>query len=124
MKLRDARERLDGRIVAHHEIEHARKEARVGGRGAQRLRTDSTFGQEQAQPLRVAGDEGKCLNSNYFSYFPGVLKALFQLRYLPFRNLWSLFWNIMPESAQCVQASGNHFFKMPRRLNASEQLWR
>jgi hypothetical protein len=52
------------------------------------------------------------------------LKVFFQLMYLPFRNLWSLFWNIMPESAECVQASGNHFLKMPGGLNASEQFWR
>ena len=65
---------------------------RVGRGGAQGLRTDSAFGQEQAQPLGVAGDEGKRLNRNDFSYFAGVVNRLFQLMCLPFRNLWSLFW--------------------------------
>ena len=61
-----------------HEIEHAGQEMRVGGGRAQGLRTDPGFGQEQAQPLGIAGDEGKRLNRNDFSYFPGVVNRLFQ----------------------------------------------
>ena len=55
------------------------------------LRAKADFGQEQAQPLRIAGDEGQRLNRNDFSDFPGVVNRLFHLVRLPFRNLWSLF---------------------------------
>jgi hypothetical protein len=58
---------------------------RVGGGGAQRLRTDSAFGQKQAQPLRLGGNEGQRLNRNDFSDFPGVVNRLFQQAGLPFR---------------------------------------
>ena len=60
------------------------RKSRVGGGGAQGLRANSAFGQEQAQPLGIAGDEGKRLNRNDFSYFPGVVNRLFQLIRLPF----------------------------------------
>src|ERR1700722_17276340 len=92
MKLRDTRKGLHGCVIPHHEVEHAGEKARVGGGMAQRLRTQPAFGQEQAQPLGVAGDEGKRLNRNDFSNFPGVSNRLLQERYLPFANLWSLFW--------------------------------
>jgi hypothetical protein len=36
------------------------------------------------------------------------VNRLFQRICLPFANLWSLFWTIMPESAESVQATGNH----------------
>ena len=42
------------------------------------------LGQEQAQPLGVAGDEGKRLNRNDFSHFPGVVNRLFQLMLFAF----------------------------------------
>ena len=58
---------------------------RVGGGRPQRLRAQSAFGQEQAQPLGVAGNEGQRLNRNDFSYFPGVVNRLFQQAGLPFR---------------------------------------
>jgi hypothetical protein len=86
-------ERFHGCVIAQDEIEHAAEKMRIGRSGAQGLRTDSAFGQEQAQPLGVARDKGKRLNGNNFSYFPGVVNRLSQLVCLPFRNLWSLFWN-------------------------------
>ena len=52
---------------------------RVGGGRAQGLRADPAFGQERAQPLGVAGDEGKRLNCNDFSDFAGVVNRLSQL---------------------------------------------
>ena len=85
MKLRGGRERLYGCIVAQDEIEHAGQKMRIGGGRAQRLRADPAFGQERAQPLGIAGDEGKRLNCNDFSDFPGVLNRLFQLSGWPFR---------------------------------------
>ena len=91
MKLRGGGERLHGRVIAQHEIEHAAEKMRIGGGRTQRLRTDPAFGQEQAQPLGIAGDEGKRLNRNDFSDFAGVVNRLSQLMCLPFRNLWSLF---------------------------------
>ena len=77
MKLRDVGERLHGCVIAHHEIEHAGEKMRIGGGRAQGFRTDSAFGQEQAQPLGVAGDKGKRLNCNDFSYFAGVVNSAF-----------------------------------------------
>ena len=68
-----------------HEIEHAGQKLRVGGGRAQRLRANSALGQEQAQPLGIAGDEGQRLNCNDFSHFAGVVNRLFQLTGLPFR---------------------------------------
>lgn len=91
MKLRGGRERLHGGVIPHHEIEHADEEMRVGRGRAQRLRADPAFGQELAQTLGVAGNEGKCLNRNDFSYFLGLVKGFLQRNCLPFRNLWSLF---------------------------------
>ena len=85
MELRGARESLHCCVIAHDEIEHAGEESRVGRGVTQGLRTDAGFGQEQAQPLGIAGDEGKCLNCNDFSYFPGVVNRLSQLKGLPFR---------------------------------------
>jgi hypothetical protein len=87
MKLRGGCERLHGRVIAKHEIQHMAEKMRVGGGRAQGLRTNPAFGQKRAQPLGVAGDEGKRLNCNDFSYFPGILNRLFQLMCLPFRNL-------------------------------------
>jgi hypothetical protein len=91
------------------------------------LRPDPRFGQEQAQPPGIAGDEGKRLNGNYFSYFPGVVNRLLGQSYLPFRNLWSLFWSIMPESAERVQANGKHWQALCKNgagLNRLERIWR
>ena len=85
------------------------RKLRVGGGGAQRLRTDSGLGQEQAQPLGIAGDEGQRLNRNDFSYFAGVLNRLFQ-RLFAFPLTYGLYFGtIMPEFPERVQASGNHF---------------
>ena len=82
---------------------------RIGGGRAQGLRADSAFGQEQAQPLGLAGDEGKRLNRNDFSDFPGVLNRLFQRRVCLSVTYGLYFGTIMPEFAERVQASGNHF---------------
>jgi Tfp pilus assembly pilus retraction ATPase PilT len=49
-----------------------------GGRGAQRLRTDAAFGQEQAQPFGIAGNKTQRLNCNDFSHFAGIVNRLFQ----------------------------------------------
>ena len=85
MQLGRGRKRLHGCVIAHDEIEHMSQKSRVGGGCAQRLRADSAFGQKKAQPLRLGGNEGKRLNCNDFSYFPGVVNRLFQLIGLPFR---------------------------------------
>ena len=77
MELRGARKCLHGCVIAQDEIEHAGQEMRVGGGRAQGLRTDPGLGQEQAEPLGVAGDEGKRLNRNDFSYFPGIVNSAF-----------------------------------------------
>src|ERR1700733_950612 len=69
-----------------------RQESGIGGGTAQRLRSDAAFGQERAQPLGIACDKGKRLNRNDFSYFSGVPCGFSQGAYLPFRNLWSLFY--------------------------------
>ena len=58
---------------------------RVGGGRPQRLRADSAFGQKQAQPLGIGGNEGQRLNCNDFSHFAGVVNRLFQQAGLPFR---------------------------------------
>ena len=84
LKLRCACERLYGGVIPHHEIEHMREKMRVGGGRAQRLRTDSTFGEEKAKTLRVAGDKRERLNRNDFSYFTGIVNRLFQRQCLPF----------------------------------------
>ncbi len=76
IELRDGRERLHGSVIAQDEFEHAGQKMRVGGGRAQRLRADPGFGQKQAETLGVAGDEGKRLNRNDFSYFAGVVSAL------------------------------------------------
>src|SRR5437868_6974086 len=107
MQLGSACERLHGCIVAHHEIEHAGEKVRVAGGGAQGLRTDSVFGQECAQSFGVAGDKGKRLNRNDFSYFPGIMNWLSQLRCLPFRNLWSLFWSHHARVCATCSSKGN-----------------
>ncbi len=78
-------EGLHGGVIAHHEIEHAEEEIRVGGGIAQGLRTDACLSQEQAKPLRIAGDEGERLNRNDFSDFARVVNRLFQGLGLPFR---------------------------------------
>ena len=83
-------ERLHGRVVAQHEIEHAGQKLRIGGGFAQGFRADPGFGQEQAQPLGIAGDEVQGLNRNDFSDFPGVLNRLFQASVCLSVNLWSL----------------------------------
>ncbi len=72
-------------VIAQDEVEHGSQKFRVGGRRPQRLRPDSRLGQEQAQPLGIAGNEAQRLNRNDFSYFAGVLNRLFQLVGLPFR---------------------------------------
>ncbi|SHN85424.1 hypothetical protein SAMN05444170_6289 [Bradyrhizobium erythrophlei] len=72
MKLRSFRKCLHGRVIAHHEIKHARQESGIGRCTTQCLRTDPALGQEPAQPLGIARDKGKRLNGNDFSYFPGV----------------------------------------------------
>ena len=79
------RKRLYGSVIAHDEIEYMSQKLRVGGGRAQRLRTDSGLGKEQAQPLRIASNEAQRLNCNDFSYFSGVVNRLFQLVGLPFR---------------------------------------
>src|SRR5229473_129051 len=94
-------------------------------RVAQRLRADSALGQKQAQPLGIAGDEGKRLNRNDFSYFPGIMSRLSQWMCLPFRNLWSLFWN--DHARVCRTCSSE--WKKPRinmapGLNGLERIWR
>ena len=68
-----------------HEIEHMGQKLRVGGSRPQRLRANSAFGQKQAQPLGIGGNEGQRLNRNDFSDFPGVVNRLFQQTGLPFR---------------------------------------
>src|SRR5205807_9628248 len=80
-------------IVAHDEIQHTRKEVRIGSGGAQGLRSDAAFGQKQAQTLRFAGDKRERLNRNDFSYFPRVVNRLFQRSICLSVNLWALIWN-------------------------------
>ena len=72
-------------VIAQHEIEHADEEIRILGGMAQGLRADPRLGQEQAQPLGIAGNEGQRLNRNDFSDFARVLNRLFQTERLPFR---------------------------------------
>ncbi len=76
---------LHGCVISHDEIEHMSQKLRVGGGRPQRLRADSAFGQKQAQPLGLGGNEGQCLNCNDFSHFAGVVNRLFQKTGLPFR---------------------------------------
>ena len=90
MKLRSFRKCLHGRVIAHHEIKHARQESGVGRGAAQGLRSDAALGQERAQPFRIARDKGKSLNRNDFSYFSGIPVRFSQDENLPFGNLWSL----------------------------------
>jgi two-component system cell cycle response regulator DivK len=73
VQLRDLGEGLDGRVIAHHEIEHAGQEVRIGGGTAQGLRPNSCLSQEQAQPLGIAANEIQRLNRNDLSHFPRVL---------------------------------------------------
>ena len=80
---------------------------RVGGGRAQRLRADPAFGQEQAETLGVAGDEGKRLNRNDFSYFAGVVNSFFIADVCLSVTYGLYFGTIMPESPEPVQASGN-----------------
>ena len=54
----EGRKRLHGCVITHDEIEHMSQKLRVRGGGPQRLRADSAFGQKQAQPLRLGGNEG------------------------------------------------------------------
>ena len=123
MKLRGARERLHGCVIAQHEIEHAGEKMRVGGGRAQGLRADPALGQKQAQPLGIAGDKGKRLNRHDFSYFAGVVSRLCHRRCLPFRNLWSLFWSHHARVSERVQASGNRVaVKMRLGLNGLERI--
>ncbi len=116
---------LHGCVIAHDEIQHAGQESRVGGGGAQALRADSQFGQEQAQPLGLAGDEGQRLNRNDFSYFPGVVNRLFQLVRLPFANLWSLFCK---HHARVCGTCSSKWKPLRRKtaceLNGLERIWR
>ena len=51
----------------------------------ERLRTDAAFGQEKAQPFRIAGNKTQRLNCNDFSHFARVVNRLFQQMGLPFR---------------------------------------
>src|SRR5579872_3537545 len=125
MKLRGLGEGLHGGIVPHHEIEHMRQKARVGGGAAQRVGSDPAFGQERTQPLGIAGYEGKRLNRNDFSHFPGISAAFSQALNLPFRNLWSL---VSKQSCPSLQ---KHFKqvetilrKLAGGLNALERIWR
>lgn len=90
MKLRGFRECFYSRVIAHHEIEHARQESGIGCGAAQGLRPDPAFGQERAQPFGVACDKGKGLNRNDFSNFSWVPIDFSQDENLPFANLWSL----------------------------------
>ncbi len=108
IELRGGRERLHGCVIAHDEIEHAGEKMRVGGGRAQRLRADPAFGQEQAETLGVAGDEGKRLNRNDFSYFAGVVSSALSTADICLSVTYGLYFGtIMPESAERVQASGN-----------------
>src|SRR5580658_7418028 len=91
MKFGSRGKSLHGCVIAHDEIEHMRKESRIGGGTAKRIGPDPALGQERPQPLGVAGNERKCLNCNDFSHFPGIARGLSQEGYLPFPNLWSLF---------------------------------
>ena len=52
--------------------------------------TNSRLGQESAQPLGIAGDEGQRLNRNDFSDFAGVLNRLFQLARFAFPLTYGL----------------------------------
>ena len=125
IKLRGGRERLYGCVVAQDEIEHAGQKMRVGGGRAQRLRADPAFGQKRTQTFGVPCDEGEGLNCNDFSHFPGVVNRLFQLRYLPFRNLWSLFWG--HHARVCGMCSSKWMplrVKMARGFNGLERIWR
>jgi len=72
------RKRLYGSVIAHDEIEYMSQKLRVGGGRPQRLRADSAFGQKQAQPLGIGGNERQRLNRNDFSHFAGVVNRLFQ----------------------------------------------
>jgi hypothetical protein len=85
MQLRNARKRLHGCIVAHHEIEHGTQKLRVCRGRPQRLRANAAFGQKQPQSLRVASNKTQRLNCNDFSHFAGVVNRLFQYLGLPFR---------------------------------------
>src|ERR1017187_5045147 len=125
MKLRHARKRLHGCVIAHHEVEHGSEKTRVRGGMAQRLRADSALGQEQAQPLGFSGDEGKRLNRNDFSYFPGILNGLLQSRCLPFANLWSLFYNHHARVCGTCSSKWKPLrIKMACELNGLERNWR
>ena len=103
---------------------HAR-EMRVGDGRAQRLRTDSTFGEEKAKTLRVAGDKRERLNRNDFSYFTGIVNRLFQRQCLPFRKLWSLLCD--HHARVCGTCSSKRKplrIKMALQLNGLERIWR
>jgi hypothetical protein len=91
MQLGDVGKCFDGRVVAHDKIEYMGQESGIGGSAAQRFGSDAAFSQERTQPFGIAGDKGKRLNCNDFSYFPRVSRGLSQGANLPFRNLWSLF---------------------------------
>jgi len=58
-------------VVGGQVVEHAGKEVRLAGRGANLGRPDTSHGQEAPKPLAVPGDEGKRLNCKPFCRFQG-----------------------------------------------------
>jgi len=125
MKFGSRGKSLHGCVIAHDEIEHMRKESRIGRSTAKRVRPDPAFGQERTQPLGVAGNKRKCLNGNDFSHFPGVSRGLSQAGYLPFRNLWSLFSKrSCPSLRKVFKQLATTSRKVVPGLNGLERIWR
>jgi len=92
VKLRSGCEGFDSVVIPHDEVEHAREKMRIGCGMTQGIWTNPALSQKRPQPFGIAGNKGKRLNRNDFSHFAWVMRGSSQQLYLPFRNLWSLFF--------------------------------
>ncbi len=92
-QLRGVGKRLHGRIVAHHEVEHGRRNC--GSAAAVRSVSGPMplSARKRPKSFGIAGNEAQRLNCNDFSHFAGVVNRLFHRWVCLSVNLWCLVWN-------------------------------